>query len=73
VTLAGYLRHVNSLRYVCLEPYTTLRRILAAQVYVPFWKRLFQRVDTGPAVSTLYVDLGTILRSDPEIRLIEHP
>jgi hypothetical protein len=40
---------------------------------VPFWKRLFQKVDTGPAVAKLHLDLGNILRSEPEIRLVEPP
>lgn len=38
---------------------------------VPFWKRLFQNVDTGQAVSKLHTDLGNILRSDSEIRLVD--
>lgn len=42
-----------------------------AEVY--FWKRLFRKVETGPAVTKLHADLGRILRSEPEITLVEQP
>jgi hypothetical protein len=40
---------------------------------VPFWKRLFRKVDTGPAVTKLDSDLGDILRAEPQITLVEEP
>jgi len=43
----------------------------AAEVF--FWKRLFRKIDTGPAVDKLYQDLGIILRSEPHIALVEEP
>ena len=42
-----------------------------ATAEVFFWKRLFRKVDTEPAVSKLYSDLGSILRADSEITLVE--
>lgn len=44
-----------------------------ATAEVFFWKRLFRRIDTEPAVSKLYEDLGEILRAEPEITLIQEP
>ena len=44
---------------------------VAAEVF--FWKRLFRRIDTGPAVETLHRELGEILRAEPEIVLIPEP
>jgi hypothetical protein len=43
----------------------------AAEVF--FWKRLFRRVETEPAVSKLYADLGEILRAEPGVALVEEP
>ncbi|MHC1743241.1 MAG: hypothetical protein AB9873_09455 [Syntrophobacteraceae bacterium] len=42
-----------------------------ATAEVFFWKRLFRKIETAPAVSKLYADLGDILRSDPEITIVE--
>jgi hypothetical protein len=42
-----------------------------AAAEVPFWKRLFRKVDPAPAVSKLDADLGSILHSEPAIRLVE--
>jgi len=44
---------------------------VTAEVY--FWKRLFRKVETQPAVSKLYADLGEILRAEPEITLVQEP
>lgn len=44
-----------------------------ATAEVFFWKRLFRRIDTEPAVSKLYADLGEILRAEPEISLVQQP
>jgi len=44
-----------------------------ATAEVPFLKRIFGKMDTGPAVSKLNGVLGEILRSDPLIRLIDEP
>ncbi len=38
-----------------------------------FWKRLFRKIDTEPAVAKLHEDLGRILRSEPDITLVEEP
>jgi hypothetical protein len=40
---------------------------------VPFWKRLFARPDTGPALKQLDADLHFILSTHPEIALVEEP
>ena len=44
-----------------------------ATAEVPFLRKLFQKVDTAPAVSKLYTDLGKILRAEPEIKLVDAP
>jgi hypothetical protein len=44
-----------------------------ATAEVAFWKRLFRKIDTTPAVLKLYTDLGSILRAEPEISLIQQP
>ena len=44
-----------------------------ATAEVLLWKRLFRKVDTGPAVAKLHEDLGRILRSEPEITLVDEP
>jgi len=43
----------------------------AAEVF--FWKRLFRKIEAGPAVANLYADLGHIIRAEPEIILVEEP
>ena len=42
-----------------------------ATAEVFFWKRLFRKVDTAPAVAKLYSDLGEILRAEQEINCVE--
>ena len=42
-----------------------------ATAEVFFWKRLFRRIDTEPAVARLHADLGEILRADPEVSLVQ--
>src|SRR5262249_47369799 len=42
-----------------------------ATAEVSFWKRLFRKIDTTPAVAKLHADLGQILKSEPEITLVE--
>jgi hypothetical protein len=44
-----------------------------ATAEVFFWKRLFRKIDTEPAVAKLHEDLGRILRSEPDITLVEEP
>ena len=44
-----------------------------AEAEVPVLKKLFQKVDTGPAVLKLDADLGRILRSDARISLVDQP
>jgi hypothetical protein len=44
-----------------------------ATAEVFFWKRLFRRIDTAPAASKLYADLGEILRAEPEVALVQEP
>jgi len=44
---------------------------VTAEVF--FWRRLFRKIDTQPAVLELYGDLGDILRADPEIFLVPEP
>ena len=44
-----------------------------ATAEVFFWKRLFRKVETAPAVSKLNADLGDILRAEPEVTLVEEP
>ena len=40
---------------------------------VPFFKRLFRKVDTQPMVDKLNVDIAQILRSEPTVTLVEQP
>lgn len=40
---------------------------------IPFWKRLFQKIDTAPSVAKLYSDLGRILGDEKEIVLVVEP
>ena len=40
---------------------------------VIFWKRLFRKINTAPAVAKLHSDLGEILRAEREINLVEEP
>lgn len=44
-----------------------------ATAEVSFWRKLFRKIDTTPAVSKLHADLGNILRAEPEISLIQEP
>jgi hypothetical protein len=44
-----------------------------ATAEVPFLKRIFGKMDTGPAVSKLNAVLGEILGSEKEVTLIEEP
>jgi hypothetical protein len=44
-----------------------------ATAEVLFWRRLFRSIETEPAVSKLYTDLGEILRAEPEITLVQEP
>ena len=44
-----------------------------AAAEVPFLKRLFGKMDTGPAVSKLNAELDQILRAEPEVTLVEEP
>jgi hypothetical protein len=44
---------------------------VTAEVF--FWKRLFRKIDTEPAVAKLYADLGQILSAEPEITLVQEP
>lgn len=44
-----------------------------ATAEVPFLKRIFGRIDTGPAASKLNAVLGEILGSEKEVTLIEEP
>jgi hypothetical protein len=44
-----------------------------ATAEVPFWKRLFRKIDTGPATSKLNAVLGKILGAEREITLMEQP
>ena len=43
----------------------------AAEVF--FWKRLFRKIDTGPAVEKLQRELGEILRAESAITLVPEP
>jgi hypothetical protein len=40
---------------------------------MPLLKRIFGRMDTGPAVSKLNAALGEILGSEQEVTLIDEP
>jgi hypothetical protein len=44
-----------------------------ATAEVFFWKRLFRKIETEPAVSKLYADLGEILRAEPAVTLVPEP
>ena len=44
-----------------------------ATAEVPFWTRIFGKINTEPAVSKLYSVLGEILRAEPHITLVEEP
>jgi hypothetical protein len=44
-----------------------------ATAEVPFWKRIFRRIDTEPAVSKLNDTLGKILRAETDITIVEQP
>ena len=44
-----------------------------ATAEVFFWKRLFKRIDTEPAVAKLNRDLAEILRAEPQITLVPEP
>jgi hypothetical protein len=44
-----------------------------ATAEVPFWKRMFRRIDTEPAVSKLNDTLGKILRAETDITIVEQP
>lgn len=44
-----------------------------ATAEVPFWRRLFRRIDTEPAVIKLHDVLGRILRAETEITIVDQP
>lgn len=44
-----------------------------ATAEVFFWRRLFKKIDTEPAVAKLHADLGRILAAEPEITLVDEP
>ena len=44
-----------------------------ATAEVFFWKRLFRKIDTAPAVAKLHADLGNILAAEPTITLGKEP
>jgi hypothetical protein len=44
-----------------------------AEAEVPFWKRLFRRVDAAPALAKLQAELGAVLAAEPAVRLAEEP
>jgi hypothetical protein len=44
---------------------------VTAEVF--FWKRLFRRIDTTPAVAKLHADIGRILSTGPTIMLVDEP
>jgi len=44
-----------------------------ATAEVPFWKSLFRKIDTGPALAKLHADLGELLRAERGIKLVEEP
>jgi hypothetical protein len=44
-----------------------------ATAEVPFFKRLFRRIEAEPAVLKLHADLGEILRAEPEVTLVQEP
>ncbi len=44
-----------------------------ATAEVPFWKKLFRKVETEPAVARLHADLGAILTAEASITLVAEP
>ena len=44
-----------------------------ATAEMSFWKKLFGKIETGPAVAKLHADLGTILSTEPSITLVTEP
>lgn len=40
---------------------------------VPFWKRVFNRIDTEPLQKKLTDQLSSILTSEPEIKFVDEP
>ena len=44
-----------------------------ATAEVPFWKKLFRKLDTQAVVAKLHADLGAILAADASITLVEEP
>jgi hypothetical protein len=44
-----------------------------ATAEVFFWKRLFRKIDTAPAVAKLHADLGRILAAESTITLVAEP
>jgi hypothetical protein len=44
-----------------------------ATAEVPFWRRVFGRVDTAPYVAKLNADLRAILDDEPQITLVPEP
>jgi hypothetical protein len=40
---------------------------------VPFWKRLFKQVNAEPLTMKLTEQVSSILRAEPEIRLVDEP
>lgn len=44
-----------------------------ATAEVFFWKKLFRKIETEPAVDKLHADLGAILAAEPSITLVPEP
>ena len=44
-----------------------------ATAEVFFWRKLFRKVDTKPAVAKLHADLGAILAAEPSVTLVAQP
>ena len=44
-----------------------------ATAEVFFWKKLFRKIETEPAVAKLHADLGVILAAEPSITLVPEP
>jgi hypothetical protein len=44
-----------------------------ATAEIPFWKRLFGKPDTAPAVAKLSASLREILDAEPQIELVDEP
>lgn len=40
---------------------------------IPFFKRLFRKIDTASAVSKLNADIARILAAEPQIKLVDEP